>query len=40
MALPIRDDAPTRRIPWVTYTLIVVNVVVFLFLAAGVAPGR
>jgi membrane associated rhomboid family serine protease len=28
--LPIHDDNPTRRRPWVTYALIAVNVVVFL----------
>ena len=39
MALPIRDDAPTRRIPWMTYTLIVVNVVVFLFLQPSALQG-
>lgn len=32
MALPIRDDAPTRRVPWMTYALLLTNVVVFLFL--------
>jgi len=32
MALPLRDDAPTTRTPWVTIVLILVNVVVFLFL--------
>lgn len=32
MALPLRDDLPTRRFPWVTFALIIVNVVVFLFL--------
>ena len=31
MALPLRDDRPTRRVPWATIALIVVNVVVFLF---------
>ncbi|HEX2578152.1 MAG TPA: rhomboid family intramembrane serine protease [Aquihabitans sp.] len=31
MALPFRDDLPTRSFPWVTVALIVVNVVVFLF---------
>ncbi|MEO6715204.1 MAG: rhomboid family intramembrane serine protease [Mycobacteriales bacterium] len=30
MVLPIHDDNPTRRIPWVTYLLIVINLVVFL----------
>jgi membrane associated rhomboid family serine protease len=39
VALPIHDDAPTRRIPWVTYTLIVVNVVVFLFLEPASLQG-
>ncbi|MCU1351726.1 MAG: putative rane protein [Acidimicrobiales bacterium] len=32
MALPLRDDAPTKRVPWVTYALILTNIVVFLFL--------
>src|SRR3954453_11939518 len=32
MAIPLRDDAPTRRIPWATAGLILANVVVFLFL--------
>ncbi|MCU1357875.1 MAG: putative rane protein [Acidimicrobiales bacterium] len=31
MALPLRDDEATRRFPWVTVLLIIVNVVVFLF---------
>ncbi|QXC62162.1 rhomboid family intramembrane serine protease [Aquihabitans sp. G128] len=31
MALPLRDDLPTRRFPWVTLALITINVVVFLF---------
>ncbi|MCU1497732.1 MAG: putative rane protein [Acidimicrobiales bacterium] len=31
MAVPLRDNLPTRRFPWVTIALIVVNVVVFLF---------
>ncbi len=31
MAVPLRDDLPTRRFPWFTLTLIVVNVVIFLF---------
>jgi membrane associated rhomboid family serine protease len=39
MALPIHDDAPTRRIPWVTYALILVNVVVFLFLEPAALQG-
>jgi membrane associated rhomboid family serine protease len=30
--LPLRDDAPTRNVPWATYALLVVNIVVFLFL--------
>ncbi len=32
MALPLRDDRRTRRTPWATYGLILINVVVFLFL--------
>ncbi len=32
MAIPLRDDAPTRRTPWVTWALIATNIVVFLFL--------
>ena len=31
MALPLRDDLPTRRFPWVTMILIVLNVVIFLW---------
>jgi len=31
LAVPLRDGLPTRRFPWVTLALIVVNVVVFLF---------
>lgn len=31
MALPLRDDERTRRTPWITLTLIAVNVLVFLF---------
>ncbi len=31
MAFPLRDDRPSRRTPWVTYGLILANVVVFLF---------
>jgi len=30
--LPLRDDAPTRNVPWATYALLVINIVVFLFL--------
>lgn len=50
MALPLRDDLPARRFPWVTLALIVVNVVVFLFIQpsafqnppdpGGVAPSK
>jgi len=39
MALPLRDDTPTRQIPWVTLTLIVVNVIVFLFLQPAALQG-
>jgi membrane associated rhomboid family serine protease len=31
VALPVRDDQPTRSFPWLTVALIVINVVVFLF---------
>ncbi|GLZ10458.1 hypothetical protein Acsp04_06930 [Actinomadura sp. NBRC 104425] len=30
MALPLYDSQPTRRVPWVTYTLVAVNVIVYL----------
>ncbi len=39
MALPIRDDAPTRRVPWMTYALIAANVIVFLFLQPSSLQG-
>lgn len=42
MAIPLRDDVPTRRFPWVTVALIIANVVVFLVLqpsAFQAAPG-
>lgn len=32
MALPLRDDERTRRTPWVTLSLIAINVLVFLFI--------
>jgi membrane associated rhomboid family serine protease len=32
MALPLRDDLATRHVPWVTFALIAINVVVFLFI--------
>lgn len=32
MAVPLRDEERTRRFPWITLGLIVVNVIVFLFL--------
>ena len=31
MALPLRDDERTKRVPWVTLALITINVFVFLF---------
>lgn len=31
MALPLRDDERTKRVPWVTLALIAINVFVFLF---------
>jgi len=39
VALPLRDDAPTRRVPWVTLALIAVNIVVFLFLEPAALQG-
>ena len=30
MVIPIHDDNPVRRTPWITYLLIALNVVVFL----------
>jgi rhomboid family protein len=30
MVIPIHDDNPTRRTPWITYFLIAINLVVFL----------
>ena len=29
--IPIRDENPTRRVPFVNYALIVINVLVFLW---------
>ncbi len=29
--IPIRDDNPTRRVPWVTFTIIAVNIAVFAY---------
>jgi membrane associated rhomboid family serine protease len=31
VALPLRDDERTRRVPWITIALIAINVLVFLF---------
>lgn len=39
MAIPIRDDSPTRSLPWVTIGLILANVVIFLFLQPAVLQG-
>ena len=44
MALPLRDDTPVRRTPWVTYGLILACTLVFLFVQPaafqrGVEPG-
>ena len=39
MAVPIHDDNPTRRRPWVNHALIVANIVVFLFLQPAVFQG-
>ena len=32
MALPLRDDERTRRVPWITIALIALNILVFLFI--------
>lgn len=32
MALPLRDDERSHRVPWITITLIALNVIVFLFI--------
>jgi len=32
VAIPLRDDERTRRVPWITIALIAVNVLVFLFI--------
>ena len=37
MVIPVRDENPLRRTPWVTYTLIAVNVAVLL-LTPGAVP--
>ncbi|MEJ7585772.1 MAG: rhomboid family intramembrane serine protease [Acidimicrobiales bacterium] len=39
MALPLRDDAPSRRVPWMTYLLLAANVMVFLFLQPAALQG-
>ena len=36
MAVPLRDDLPTRQVPWLTMALIGINVVVFLFVQPAV----
>lgn len=36
MAIPFRDDLPTRRVPWLTMVLIGINVVVFLFVQPAI----
>jgi membrane associated rhomboid family serine protease len=35
VVIPVHDVLPTRRTPWITYTLIAINVVVFLFTPAA-----
>jgi membrane associated rhomboid family serine protease len=39
VVIPVHDVNPTRRTPWVTYLLIGVNVVVFLFTPAAQTAG-
>jgi membrane associated rhomboid family serine protease len=36
MVIPVHDQNPVRRTPWVTYLLIAVNIVVFLFTPGAV----
>ncbi len=38
MVLPVHDVNPTRRTPWVTRLLLVVNVVAFLLSPVALAP--
>ncbi len=40
LLFPLRDDNPTRSTPWLTYTLLAVNVVVFLATLSGEAAGQ
>lgn len=37
--IPLRDNVPTDRVPWATYGLILVNVLVYLFLQKAAAHG-
>ena len=37
MVIPVHDLNPLRRTPWITYSLIAVNVVIFL-LSPGTLP--
>ncbi len=37
--IPIRDQNPTYRIPYVTYTLIAINVIVFVFVQTPIMSG-
>jgi membrane associated rhomboid family serine protease len=39
MVIPVHDENPLRRTPWVTYALIAVNVVVLVLLTPGMIPG-
>ena len=39
MAVPIHDDNPTRRYPWINHALILANVIVFLFLQPALFQG-
>lgn len=40
MFLPLRDDNPTRSVPWVTYSLIVANVAVHLMVLSSALQGE
>ena len=39
MVIPVHDENPLRRTPWVTYALIAVNAVVLVLLTPGMIPG-
>ncbi len=38
MVIPVHDENPVRRTPWVTYLLVAANVLIFLLTPAALAP--